>query len=602
MNRKSAAKTSKRKDAERDIEFQARLLDTIEQSVIATDLDGIVIYWNKFAEKLYGWTAEEALGRRILELTTPEIMIKQAADIMAQLREGKSWTGEFTVRRRDGTMFPALIVNSPFTDADGNFAGVVGVSTDIGERRQAEEARLFLASIVESSEDSIITINLDGIITSWNKSAETLYGYPSEEVVGKPLEMLLLPENIKKTLVNVDKIKKGETVEIFDTIRVHKDEHPLNLEIVLSPVRSADGRVVGVSTIARDITGRKVVEEDLRESKERMRLLIESATDYAIFTINKNNIVNSWNIGAENIFGWKEDEIIGKSGEILFTAEDRARGVHLLEMECALKTGKAEDERWHARRDGSHFYASGLMQPLRDGKGFVKICRDQTEKLKAETVLHDKEMLKQLVSTQEDERRRIARDIHDHFGQRMTALRLKLESVKAMCDDQEICDEIDELDAIAAQLDREIDFIAWELRPASLDDLGLRISLKHFLNEWSLFTGIKADFHVSGLTRARLGYEIETNLYRIAQEALNNVHKHAKPTAVSVLLEKRKDTVSLIIEDDGAGFNPAAKATRTKGLGLIGMSERAKICGGTLEIESKRGKGTTVYARVPVRK
>jgi two-component system CheB/CheR fusion protein len=601
MKKNAASKISARTGGENGLHFQAKLLDIIDQSVIATDLDGVVRYWNKGAETLYGWTAEEAVGRSILALTTPEIMVRQAADIMAQLRAGKSWKGEFTVRRRDGATFPAQVSNTPVIDAEGRLTGVVGVTIDISRYLMADEAKLFLAAIVESSEDSIISINLEGVITSWNKAAERLYGYPAAEAVGKPLAMLLLPEDLKKTLSNAEKIKRGETVKIFDMIRVHKDNHPLNLEIVLSPVKDGDGRVIGISTVARDITERKVVEEAFSESKERLRLLIESATDYAIFTVTKNNIVNSWNTGAENTFGWTEDEIIGKSGELLFTEEDRARGIPQMEMECALKTGKAEDERWHARRDGSHFYASGVMQPLRDGRGFVKICRDQTEKLKAETVLHDKEMLKQMVSTQEDERRRIARDIHDHFGQRMTTLRLKLESVKAMCDDQTICDEIDELDEIAAQLDREIDFIAWELRPASLDDLGLRIALAQFVKEWSLFTGIKAEFHTNGLGRPRPGYEIETNLYRIAQEALNNIYKHAKPKSVSVLLEKRKNIISLIVEDDGVGFNPAAKANRTKGMGLVGMSERAKICGGAFEIESQKGKGTTVYAKVPLK-
>ena len=239
---------------------------------------------------------------------------------------------------------------------------------------------------------------------------------------------------------------------------------------------------------------------------------------------------------------------------------------------------------------------------MQDGKrGFVKIARDQTEKLKAETTLREKDMLAQLVTTQEEERRRIAREIHDHLGQQLTVLRLKLEQVKKICGDQAVCDQIDDVQAVTERLDKEVDFLAWELRPAALDDLGLRVTLGNFVQEWSLHTGIKAEFHAIGLTKTRLAFETETNLYRITQEALNNVYKHAKPKNVSVLLEKRDDTVSLIVEDDGIGFNPKDKKNRTKGMGLIGMSERAKICGGTLEIESKKGEGTTIFARVPVK-
>jgi PAS domain S-box-containing protein len=338
----------------------------------------------------------------------------------------------------------------------------------------------------------------------------------------------------------------------------------------------------------------------LRASEERFRLLVESATDFAIFTLDNNNKINSWNKGAENIFGWREREILGRDGALLFTPEDRVKGEYLKEIETALRTGRAEDERWHIRKDETLFYASGLLMTLDGGEnGFVKICRDQTEKMKADTVRRDKDMLAQLVSTQEDERRRIARDIHDHIGQQLTVLRLKLDEVKNMCDDQKICDELDKVNEITGRLDKEVDFLAWELRPASLDDLGLTASLEIFVSEWARHTGIKAEFHAAGLKRRRLAFEIETNLYRIAQEALNNTYKHAKAKNVSVLLEKRGDEVSLIIEDDGVGFNPKDKKNRTRGVGLIGMNERAKICGGSLEIESGRGKGTTIFARVP---
>lgn len=370
------------------------------------------------------------------------------------------------------------------------------------------------------------------------------------------------------------------------------------------PYRTLDDRIDGVVLNFVDTTRRKRSEANLRESEERLRLVIESATDYAIFTLDKDNLVTSWNAGAENVFGWRAIEIIGKDGAILFTPEDRAQGVHLKEMKTAVKTGRAEDERWHIRKDSSLFFASGVMMPLQDGslRGFVKIARDQTDKIKTETALRDKNMLAQLVTTQEDERRRIAREIHDHIGQQLTVLRLKLEAVKAMCDEEKICDAIEEVEKITARLDSEVDFLAWELRPASLDDLGLRSALENFVREWSRHTHIPADFHASGLSRTRLPFETETNLYRIGQEALNNTYKYARAQSVSVLLEKRKDTVTLIIEDDGVGFDPQEKNSRSKGMGLIGMRERAKISGGELEIESKKGKGTTIFARIPVKK
>jgi len=245
------------------------------------------------------------------------------------------------------------------------------------------------------------------------------------------------------------------------------------------------------------------------------------------------------------------------------------------------------------------------MQIMRDAvtDSYVKICRDQTAKIEAEQSAAEKEMLRRMVAALEDERRRIARDIHDHFGQQITALRLKLDTVKkASGDNSELIELTEDVQKTAAALDANVDFIAWELRPASLDDLGLRVALAQFVNEWSSHTGIPAEFHAAGLSKSRLDYDIETNLYRVAQEALNNILKHAAAANVSVLLEKSRNQVSLIIEDDGAGFNPKVKANRKKGLGLVGMLERAKICGGTLEIESAKGKGTTVFVRIPLKK
>ncbi|MET0753907.1 MAG: CheR family methyltransferase, partial [Pyrinomonadaceae bacterium] len=508
-------------------------------------------------------------------------------------------TIEREVRDIDGRTFMARLL--PYRTVDDRIEGVVLNFIDISDRKRAEVFKYFLAAIVESSGDAVITADFDGKITSWNKAAELLFGYKTREAVGKSLAMLALPKDFKQMFADADKIKYSEKAKVFDTVRIHKDGREMKLEIMLSPVRNNEDEVIGISTVARDMTVRKTSEDALRASEARFRMLVESATDYAIFTLDDKNLVTSWSKGAENIFGWKEKEILGKPGALLFTPQDREKGVPEMEMSVAARTGRAEDERWHIRKDETLFFASGLMMRMSDGgeDGFVKICRDQTERVKAEATQRDKDMLTQLVSTQEDERRRIAREVHDHVGQQLTVLRLKLEEVKNMCGDEKICDEIDVVKEITEQLDREVDFLAWELRPASLDDLGLRVSLENFVREWSHHTGIKSEFHAVGLKRTRLAFATETNLYRIGQEALNNVYKHAKPARVSVLLEKRGDNVSLIIEDDGAGFDPKAKRNRTKGIGLLGMTERAKICGGTLEIESAKGKGTTVFARVP---
>ena len=213
--------------------------------------------------------------------------------------------------------------------------------------------------------------------------------------------------------------------------------------------------------------------------------------------------------------------------------------------------------------------------------------------------------MRRIVTTQEDERSRIAREIHDQLGQRLTALRLKIAAVKDLCsENDELCERVEKLEELGARVDKEVSFLAWELRPTVLDDLGLVAAIENYTREWAQHSEIPADFHSSGMKRKRLDPEIETNLYRIVQEALNNVSKHAKASRVNVLLESRKKEIVLIVEDNGIGFDPA-KGSRVRksghGLGLIGMCERAAICGGKVELESSPGLGTTVFVRLPAK-
>jgi two-component system CheB/CheR fusion protein len=550
-------------------------------------------------EKIFSFTQTD-IGRPVEHFTSNLDYPDLETDAQRVLKSLQPVERE--IRSRDRKTYLTRVL--PYRTLDDRIDGVVLNFVDITRLKRAEEARFFLAAIVESSEDSIITIDFDGIITTWNKSAERVYGYSAREAVGKPLSLLALPPDLKHVFASADRIKRGEQVSIYDTVRVHKDGHEISLEVTMSPVRNEAGEVIGVSTIARDIAARKADASALRASEERFRVVVDSASDYAIFTLDENNKIQSWNRGAENVFGWTEEEAIGMDGALLFIPEDRLKGEHLKEIKTALREGRAEDERWHLRKDQTLFFASGMLMRLEDGtSGFVKICRDQTERVKSDTVRREKDMLAQLVTTQEDERRRIARDIHDHVGQQLTVLRLKLEEAKKACgDNSPACTALDEIDEIAGRLDKEVDFLAWELRPAALDDLGLALSVENFAREFSHHTGIRTEFHAVGMKRMRFAFEIETNLYRIAQEALNNVFKHAKGKHVSVLLEKRDGAISLIIEDDGVGFNPKNRRNRTRGVGLIGMSERAKICGGKLEIESARGKGTTIFVRVPATK
>jgi PAS domain S-box-containing protein len=378
-------------------------------------------------------------------------------------------------------------------------------------------------------------------------------------------------------------------------------------------------------------------------SQQSVRLLIESTIDYAIFSTDLQRKVNYWNSGAERVFGFSEDEMMGRSADIIFTPEDRARGEPERESATALQQGRAEDERWHLRKDGTRFYASGVMAPLRADddslQGFMKIARDLTERklaedrlraareelearvrertaelraaneaLRAEIIQREEaekfrvDVVRRIATAQEDERLRLSRELHDEVGQHLAALMLGLNSLETYLHTTPAAAGIlSKLQSLTETIGREIHALAVQLRPTVLDDLGLVHALTNYVEAWSERCGINADFHTSGLEDGRLKPEVEITLYRIVQEALTNVVKHAAATRVSVILNRQNQEVVAVIEDDGRGFDPEAQKTSDrKELGVLGMQERAAQLGGRVTIESSPGRGTTVFARLPV--
>ena len=244
--------------------FQAALLDSVGQAVVATDTGGTVIYWNSAAERLYGWTAQEAVGRSVVELTPAPQSVEEATQIFAELAAGRSWEGEFVVRHRDGTAFPAHVTDTPVFGADGTLQAIIGISTDITERKRAEQAVRHLSAIVESSSDAIIGIGLDGTIVSWNSGAERLYGYSAAEVTGQHIRILASSPATDEEISDIlRRVALGQRVQGLETVRRHKDGSLVDISLAVSPVYDDDGTLSGFSSIARDDSARKEAQRAL---------------------------------------------------------------------------------------------------------------------------------------------------------------------------------------------------------------------------------------------------------------------------------------------------------------------------------------------------
>ena len=450
----------------------------------------------------------------------------------------------------------------------------------------------------------------------------------------------LLPSDIGRKLSDIttslvyDRVEEDVT-RVLQTLERCERELPTQTgrwyTMRILPYRTSEDRIDGVVMTFIDVTHRRAMETRALGGEERLRLLIESAVDYAIFTMTADGDIDSWNTGAQRMFGYRTADVLGRSAAMLFTPEDREAGAFTREIETARRDGRAEDERYHLRGDGSRFYCSGVTTRLgaNASLGFAKIARDLTSQRESEVQLVEaygtlemrveqrteqlqsevaqrtaaqqdvRNLMRRLVTAQEEQRARIARDLHDQVGQQMTALRLTLARVRDHGDDG-LDQHLVHAAKLASDIDAELDFLAWELRPAALDDLGLLAALPRFVDQWAAHHQITAEFRTAGFEAGQLTGDAEVTFYRVTQEALNNVIKHAHATRVDVILESRDGVVSLVIEDDGVGFDQSDPRVGSRGIGLASMGERAALSAATLEIESTAGKGTTVFLRRPI--
>lgn len=459
-----------------------------------------------------------------------------------------------------------------------------------------------LAAIVESSGDAIITKDLNGVITSWNRSAQALFGYTADEVVGKPVTILMPPERVNEEPEILARIRRGEKIEHYETVRRRKDGTLIDISLTVSPILGDDGTIVGASKIVRNITDRKAVDAEFH----KLAAIVEHSSD-AIISKDLNGIIQSWNKGAERVFGYTAEEAIGQPVTMLMP-EDRVNEEPGILARIRRGEAVSHYETVRRRKDGTLIDISLNVSPVRDAHGVIvgasKIARDITEHNRVQAAEREAQLMNRLVETQEAERRRIARDLHDHIGQYMTAMRLILQGLIERTADAAARKDLESIRDLANRIDRDISFLTWQLRPTELEKLGLVDALTSFVKEWSEHSGIEASFVPVGMEgTGQLPSKVETNLYRIIQEALNNVAKHSGAQNVSVLMHRLAGSVSVAVEDDGHGFDPdnAAETAETgHGHGLIGMRERAEILNGRLAIESSPATGTSVIIRVPV--
>jgi PAS domain S-box-containing protein len=388
-------------DALRKSEAQLQtIVENISEAIVVSDLNGQLLHFNHAALDMLGYASMEDGRRHFSELVnTHELSDMDGAAWtvdqwpLARILRGERLHDLEARMRRIGGRWERLynFRGTLAYDTGGKPLMAVISFSDITERKQAESAALLLAAIVESSIDAVIAKDLNGIITSWNAAAERMFGYSADEIVGRPITLIIPPGHQNEEEQILSKIRRGERVEHFETQRLRKDGGLVDISVTVSPIRDSHGRIIGASKVARDITGRKQIENELRESEERFRLLVEGVHEYAIILLDAEGTVVSWNAGAERLKGYKSGEIIGRSFSVFYPPEDVAAGKPVMELKAALEQGRWEDEGWRVRADGTRFWANVLITALKDSagnlRGFSKLTRDITDRKQAEEAL-----------------------------------------------------------------------------------------------------------------------------------------------------------------------------------------------------------------------
>jgi PAS domain S-box-containing protein len=267
--------------SELELRHFAAIIESTDDAIIGKDLEGTITSWNPGATKLYGYTREEALGKNIAMLIPPE-RLDDEPEILSQIKQGKRIEHYETVRMaKDGTRIIIALTVSPIRNDKGEIIGASKIARDISSEKEAERHNAMLAAIIESSEDAIVSKTLQGIVTSWNPAAERIFGWKAHEMIGQHIIKIIPPDRLEEEPKIISRIQAGERVDHFDTIRMRKDGSLFNISLTISPIRAKDGKIIGASKIARDITDRKTYERSIEEKNLALEKINKELNDFA---------------------------------------------------------------------------------------------------------------------------------------------------------------------------------------------------------------------------------------------------------------------------------------------------------------------------------
>ena len=589
-------KRRKAEEALRAAEERFRMLvEEAPDAILLYDFDrDRLIAANKAAERLFGLPRDEILKHGPQRFYTPEqpdgVPVAQSfSEQVARALAGEEVTHDRRIRRASGEerLCRATLVRLP-SDVRLLRASLVDVTEQNRAQRELTATAAILGTEHELSPDGILIVDPMARIISVNRRFSEMFEFPAELLAAgeeAPLLAWALPQ-----------LRDAEAVErriryLYD----HPDQSDHDavvlkdgrvLDRFTSPFKASDGEYLGRIWFFRDITERRKAEEALRASEERFRMLVEEAPDaILLYDFDRDRLIAA-NKAAERLFGVPRDEIIQR-GSKYFYAPEQPDGVLAAQSyaehnESALVGEIVTFARRIRRPSGEERLCQATLVRLPSNVRLLRVSlSDVTDQRAAEAELA--KVLRSTVDRQENERRRIAQELHDTLGQYLAAINMNLEIFgQGMPDVSPLKSGLEDLKSLTATVGHEVSRLAWELRPASLDDIGLESAIQHFVAEWAQRSGLQFDLHLA-LENRRLPANVKTTLYRVLQEGVTNIVKHASARKVGMILMASRDDVVMIIEDDGKGFELEDQSRPSSSrLGLLGMRERLALIHGSL--------------------
>ncbi len=606
--------------SERQIQF---VTDHAPVCIAQCGADGWYRFVNQQYGKLFGWKPEEIIGRHPREVLG-EAVYAQAVPFIQQVLAGRQIQYDLKLPRAGFAERLLQVTYAPELAESGRVTGFIAAIVDVTERQQAETARATLAAIVNSSDDAIIGKDLYGFITSWNQGAERIFGYSREEAVGQSVTILIPPDRLHEEPPILEKIRRGEVIQHYETVRRCKDGRLRNISLTVSPIKNDEGVIVGVSKVARDITERKRAEEALRESEARHRATFDKAA-VGIAHVGLDGRWLRFNDAMCTITGYSREELGAKTFLDITHPDDvdadwsAARRLRNGEIETYFR------EKRYIRQDGTAVWTHLTVSLQRDAQGrpqnFISIVQDiQSRKEAQAQMLRLAEDLERRVEARTRElavsqdklralttdlnlaehriRQKLATDLHDYLAQLLVLSRIKLGQAKLEEVSPSAAQAMTEVQQVMDQALSYTRTLVAQLSPPVLNEFGLPMALRWLADQMQRELTVTLELETETLL---LPEEQSVLLFQSVRELLMNIVKHAATAEAKIVVSQVDGALRITVSDQGAGYELGTTETGlAPGFGLFSIRERMKALGGEFEVHSTPGVGTTATLLLPI--